>query len=208
MPVTKPDGALFDIKELTLTYQGGHYGLSLRCPRATAYLLCFSRQCAPADPQALGLTEADLQALHNGQSMEKGPYRLMGVPAGTFHAMPSFYGFSVAPPQTIQVWSMLAKPGGSITLYLPREAAAICHVPLRYSVKLQQNAEGTVLQVLLDKQYLEHYQPGALYYQVDQTGPVPLPASWLNREIPLAATAEQISVAPSPGAEQDYELVP
>lgn len=209
MPVKKPEVGLFDVKELTLKYQDGRYGLSLSCPRATAYVLCFAKGLPPADPFALSLTENELYALHQGQSLDRMGYHLMGVPAGSFQAMPVFYGFQAAPPQTIQVWSMQAKPDGTTELYAPRDGApeTVCHVPLRYAVQLRQQEGMSLLTVRLEERYLTDYRDGDLRYQISGGAPVPLPKSWLNRDIPLRASAGEITAAPAPEAAAAYERI-
>lgn len=207
MPVKKPEVSLFDVEDLTLHYQDGRYGLSLRCPRATAYVLCFAKRKPPADPFTLNLTENELYSLHQGQSLDRNGYHLMGVSAGSFHAMPRFFGFQAIPPQTIQVWSMLAKPDGTVELYAPRGQEKVCHVPLRYAAKYLSENGMTQLFVQLEERYLTDYKPGQLRYQISGGAPVPLPKSWLNRAIPLRAEPGQITVSPSPEAAQDYERI-
>ena len=119
MPITRPNMNLYSINNLALDYDPGRgrYGLSLECPRADAFTLCLGKNLPLADPEKLGLTEEELRRLHNGHSMDKGGYRLIGVTQGTFYAMPVFRGFEADPPQTIQVWSMMAVPGGIVHLY-------------------------------------------------------------------------------------------
>lgn len=105
MPITRPNVNLYSINNLALDYDPGRgrYGLSLECPRADAFTLCLGKNLPLADPEKLGLTEEELRRLHNGHSMDKGGYRLIGVTQGTFYAMPVFRGFEADPPQTIQV---------------------------------------------------------------------------------------------------------
>lgn len=67
----------------------------------------------------------------------------------SFYAMPVFRGFEADPPQTIQVWSMMAVPGGIVHLYYTPGREAVCFIPLRYSAALQRNGLQTVLQVTL-----------------------------------------------------------
>ena len=117
MPITRPNVNLYSINNLALDYDPGRgrYGLSLECPRADAFTLCLGKNLPLADPEKLGLTEEELRRLHNGHSMDKGGYRLIGVTQGTFYAMPVFRGFEADPPQTIQVWSMMRFRAGSFT---------------------------------------------------------------------------------------------
>ena len=135
MPITRPNMNLYSINNLALDYDPGRgrYGLSLECPRADAFTLCLGKNLPLADPEKLGLTEEELRRLHNGHSMDKGGYRLIGVTQGTFYAMPVFRGFEADPPQTIQVWSMMAVPGGIVHLYYTPGREAVCFIPLRYS---------------------------------------------------------------------------
>lgn len=132
MPITRPNVNLYSINNLALDYDpgSGRYGLSLECPRADAFTLCLGKNLPLADPEKLGLTEEELRRLHNGQSMEKRGYRLIGVTQGTFYAMPVFRGFEADPPQTIQVWSMMAVPGGIVHLYYTPGREAVCFIPL------------------------------------------------------------------------------
>lgn len=92
MPITRPNMNLYSINNLALDYDPGRgrYGLSLECPRADAFTLCLGKNLPLADPEKLGLTEEELRRLHNGHSMDKGGYRLIGVTQGTFYAMPVF----------------------------------------------------------------------------------------------------------------------
>lgn len=135
MPITRPNVNLYSINNLALDYDpgSGRYGLSLECPRADAFTLCLGKNLPLADPEKLGLTEEELRRLHNGQSMGKRGYRLIGVTQGTFYAMPVFRGFEADPPQTIQVWSMMAVPGGIVHLYYTPGREAVCFIPLRCS---------------------------------------------------------------------------
>ena len=163
MPITRPNVNLYSINNLALDYDPGRgrYGLSLECPRADAFTLCLGKNLPLADPEKLGLTEEELRRLHNGHSMDKGGYRLIGVTQGTFYAMPVFRGFEADPPQTIQVWSMMAVPGGIVHLYYTPGREAVCFIPLRYSAALQRSGLQTVLQVTLSDQFIGSYTDGA-----------------------------------------------
>ena len=207
MPITRPNVNLYSINNLALDYDpgSGRYGLSLECPRADAFTLCLGKNLPLADPEKLGLTEEELRRLHNGQSMEKRGYRLIGVTQGTFYAMPVFRGFEADPPQTIQVWSMMAVPGGIVHLYYTPGREAVCFIPLRYSAALQRNGLQTVLQVTLSDQFIGSYTDGALMYRVGESDPIPLPGGWLNREIPLRVSdGEEVRVLPAPGFENSF----
>lgn len=207
MPITRPNVNLYSINNLALDYDPGRgrYGLSLECPRADAFTLCLGKNLPLADPEKLGLTEEELRRLHNGQSMGKRGYRLIGVTQGTFYAMPVFRGFEADPPQTIQVWSMMAVPGGIVHLYYTPGREAVCFIPLRYSAALQRNGLQTVLQVTLSDQFIGSYTDGALMYRVGESDPIPLPGGWLNRKIPLRVSdGEEVRVLPAPGFENSF----
>ena len=123
----------------------------------------------------------------------------------SFYAMPVFRGFEADPPQTIQVWSMMAVPGGIVHLYYTPGREAVCFIPLRYSAALQRNGLQTVLQVTLSDQFIGSYTDGALMYRVGESDPIPLPGGWLNRKIPLRVSdGEEVRVLPAPGFENSF----
>lgn len=186
MPVEKANIGLYDVKDLMVVKSGDGYAMQLVCPRATAFVLCFSKGTEPIDCESLNLTDTELEDLHNNAMFERNGCRLQGVMAHTFMSMPQFKGFKVNPPELVQVWSMSRNNFGTIKLYKPLEEAAV-FVPLNYSVQFGMAGNCVTLQVGLDPKKLDNYTDGSILYQVSGMDPVPIPRSWLNRPFRLNA---------------------
>ena len=175
---------MYQIRNLQLGMDGRGMYLSLICPAAEAYCLCFT-QGAPIQQEDLDLTEDELNDLFQGGMIERGRYRLQGVPSNRFHANPSFRNFKAVPPEQIQVWSLSYKKITNETvMHFPdRVETQLAFIPMRYHSTVMQ-AEGYVyLKVeLLDR---GNYQNDTLMYQVGNSLPIPVPAAMLGRNIRL-----------------------
>ena len=209
MPIFKLDSDAYAIKDLTLSDDSKGRYLSLVCPHATAYALCFSGG-APIRRVDLDLTEEELRALHNGGEVRRERYRIQGVTRNVFEAMPMFRDFHAVPPEQIQVWSMALRSNGDTILYVPDEIGSeTCYVPLRYTAQFTPggNKRGVPQPGVLHVRLLDagQYTDGALLYQVGGAMPIPLPSSYLNdAPIPILADAEAVHVVVSPEFQGKY----
>lgn len=183
MPIVKPEGALFNISKFKIYRTDNGYAMQLVCPRATAYVLCFSNGAGNIDCEKLGLTEEDLICLHDGGTIQRSGCRLQGVTSRTFHAMPQFRGFVVNPPERIQIWSMVTSYG-KVTLYHTDNEISD-YIPLCYTVKYGSEEDYVTIEIGIEKREVDNYTDGALMYKIDSKDPVPLPKSWINRPIRL-----------------------
>lgn len=210
MPILALSSAAYTVQQLTLG--SDHHGryLSLVCPRAAAYALCFSSG-APIRREELDLTDEELSTLCSGGKVQRDNYRILGVPRNIFNAMPVFRNFQAVPPEQIQVWSMDFSSDGAPILYVPDDPApSTCYVPLRYTVEFtpgvsRQNKApqpGLLRVRLLDE---GQYADGALMYQVGNSLPIPLPQGCLNdTPIPILNENEPVKVIVSPAFQGKY----
>ena len=175
---------MYQIKNLKLGTDGRGMYLSLVCPAADAYCLCFT-QGAPVTRDELDLTEDELKELLRGGMIERSRYRLQGVRANVFHANPSYRNFKAVPPEQIQIWSLSYKQiTGETVLHFPDNIESqLAFIPMRYRCTVRRT-EGLVhLKVeLLDNGI---YEDGILMYQVGNILPIPIPASALGKDIRL-----------------------
>lgn len=175
---------MYQIKNLNLGTDGRGMFLSLVCPAAEAYCLCFT-QGAPVTREELELTEEDLYELLKGNTVERNRYRLQGVRANVFHANPSFRNFKAVPPEQVQVWSLSYKPITRETiLHFPEDPTSqLAFIPMRYSCTVERKGGFVYLNVsLLD---YGRYEEGVLMYQVGNTLPIPIPGAKLGKEVRL-----------------------
>ncbi|MBM6871315.1 hypothetical protein H7U37_11690 [Pseudoflavonifractor phocaeensis] len=210
MPILPLSSAAYTVQQLTLGSDSHGRYLSLVCPRAAAYALCFSSG-APIRREDLDLTDKDLSALCSGGNIQRADYRIQGVPRNIFNAMPVFRSFQAVPPEQIQVWSMDFYSNGKPILYVPDDpTSSTCYVPLRYTVQFTPGVyrpnkapQPGLLQVrLLDA---GQYADGALMYQVGDAMPIPLPEAYLNDTfIPILNENKPVSVVVSPMFQGKY----
>ena len=175
---------MYQIRNLKLGTDGRGMFLSLVCPAAEGYCLCFT-QGAPVTREELDLTENELFDLLQGKVIQRPRYRLQGVRANVFHATPNFRNFKAVPPEQIQVWSLSHKHITNETiLHFPENAESqIAFIPMRYSCTVRRTGGFVYLKVdLLDN---GNYENGVLLYQVGNTLPIPIPGDKLGKEIRL-----------------------
>lgn len=175
---------MYQIKKLKLGMDGRGVYLSLVCPAAEAYCLCFT-QGALVQQKDLDLSEDELNALWTGGTIDRGRYRLQGVPAKRFHANPSFRDFKSVPPEQIQIWSLSHKQVTNETvLHFPDDLESqLAFIPLRYHYTVSRENGFTYLKVeLLDSGV---YNDGVLMYQVGNALPIPIPAAVFGKMIRL-----------------------
>ena len=173
----------------------GHY-MSLICPNASAYVLCFS------DGKLLGLkdirlTEQELKSLHDGGEVQHDQVRMKGVRRNQFHAGPVYRDFRVSPPEQIQVFSMrFNEYEGDYCLFIPEDPAEqTVYVPLHYRVTQRREGQYGVIRIDLDD--YGNYRDGALMYQIGNSLPIPLAHEYLGREIRVRLQGEEpIKVIP------------
>lgn len=181
---------MYQIRNLQLGTDGRGMYLSLVCPAAEAYCLCFT-QGTPVEQKDLDLSEDELNDLLQGGTIERDRYRLQGVPANRFHANPSFRNFKAVPPEQIQIWSLSHKRITNETLlHFPEQVESqLTFIPMRYHYTVTQTGEYINLRIeLLDK---GSYQNDVLMYQVGNTMPIPVPAVMLGKNIRLKITSNE-----------------
>ena len=175
---------MYQIRNLKLGTDGRGMYLSLVCPTADAYCLCFTKG-APVTREELDLTEDELYELLKGRGIERNRYRLQGVRANVFHANPSFRNFKAVPPEQIQVWSLSHKHITNETiLHFPENLESqLAFIPMRYSCTVKRTGDFVHLNVnLLDQ---GNYESGVLMYQVGNSLPIPIPAVMIGKNIRL-----------------------
>lgn len=181
MPVAILNNNMFKIRNLRVEYDKNGPFLTMNPGHATACVICVSRQ-GPVVRENLHLSERDLGALINGATLDfshKG-YTLQGITRQQLAAAPQFRNFKMEPPAYVQAWGLGTNGHEAITLYLPEDPQEQCVlVPVGYQV--QQDEGGMYVWI----QILDGYEDGDLMYSIDGHLPIPIPASGLNRLLPL-----------------------
>ncbi len=182
----------YQIRNLRLDMDRQGMYLSLVCPAAYAYLLCFTNG-KPVCSEMLELTEEELTELCcNQAAIDKGEYRLQGVRSRTFNAAAQFRDFHAVPPERIQVWAMSYNSFRNIaTLYVPERAEdQLVFLPMRYSFVTRRDGIYSLICVKLLDQGI--YEEGALMYKVGSAAPIPLPPDAMGRELRINNPADEI----------------
>jgi len=175
---------MYQIKNLKLGTDGRGMYLSLVCPAADAYCLCFT-QGAPVTREELDLTENELNDLRIGKMIERDRYRLQGVRANVFHANPSFRNFKAVPPEQIQIWSLSYKQITNETvLHFPENIESqLTFIPMRYRCTV--NRAGGFVHLMVELLDSGIYESGVLMYQVGNALPIPIPAAAFGKDLRL-----------------------
>lgn len=197
MPV-KVTNPLHLIQNLRVEYNNGPL-LSMTPGHSTAFVICISRK-GPVGLEELKLSERQLEALYRGGCLEGEGYTLRGVTNAQMAAAPQFQGFEMAPPACVQVWGMSSDGYDQFTLYVPENPELQCvRVPVYYLVERSDNG----MRICLTSS--EGYADGDLTYRVEAHLPIPIPASELEREIPLRPGVQPV-VEPRPECRGQYVL--
>lgn len=197
MPV-KVTNPLHLIQNLRVEYHNGPF-LSMTPGHSTAFVICVSR-AGPVGLEELTLSEPQLETLYRGGCLEGEGYTLRGVTNAQMAAAPQFQGFEMAPPACVQVWGMSSDGFGQFTLYVPEDPQQQCvHVPVYYCV--ERSDSGMCIRLTSS----EGYTDGDLMYRIETHLPIPIPASELEREIPLRPGAQPF-VEPRAECREQYVL--
>lgn len=187
MPVEELKSNLFEVNHLTLSIlPDGRRSLLFSCSQSISGLvLCFSKG-RPLTGADVDVTDEELLQLLHGAVVKKDGYRLQGVPRARMNG--AFTDFQAVPPEQIQVWTLVMRNNTEPVLYIPADPAAqICFAPLLYRV--HQRTEGGYCYLTVTMPDTEYYQSGALWYQVDDLRPIPIPRSCIGREICIRTTS-------------------
>ncbi len=173
----------YQIRNLNLTMDRQGMYLTLTCPEADAYLLCFTKGKSVVC-ENLDLSEEELNELCRNQAIiDKGEYRLQGVRSRAFHTASQYRGFRAVPPEQIQVWAMSYDRFHNITtLHFPeRSEDQLVFIPMRYSFECRRNDAISSIKITMLDQGV--YEDGALMYKVGGASPIPIPRGAVGREI-------------------------
>ena len=182
---------MYQIKNLKLGTDGRGMYLSLVCPAADGYCLCFTKGAPVTREELNDLTEEELRELLQGREIAKGRYRLQGVRANVFHANPSFRNFKAAAPEQIQIWSLSYKQlANEAVLHFPDDPESqLTFIPMRYRWSVRRDNGFVILNVeLLDN---GEYESGVLMYRVGNTLPIPIPEAKIGKNIRLRVPANE-----------------
>ncbi len=188
---------MYQIKNLKLGTDSRGMYLSLVCPAADGYCLCFTKG-SPVTREELDLTEEELSGLLKGGMIERNRYRLQGVRQNVFHANPSFRSFHAVPPEQIQIWSLSYNyVTNRTTLHIPEDPESqMAFIPMRYSYTVRRANSLVYLNVNLKDN--GQYEDGVLMYRVGNALPIPVPGSKLGKDIRLYIPSnEEVSIVVS-----------
>lgn len=201
MPVNILDNNLFKVRNLRVESDKNGAFLTMNPGKSAACVICVSKQ-EPVNPGDLELSEMQLKDLYTGRTLDfsaKG-YTLKGVTRQQFAAAPQFRDFKMTPPTFVQVWGMGINDRGAITLYTPEDPQEQC---VLVAVGYRKEMRGSDMYVWIEQ--LDGYEDGDLLYQVDGRLPVPIPASGLNRPLPMRPGVDPV-VMPRPECADKYTL--
>lgn len=199
MPVSIVNNNIFKIRNLKMDYdKTGHY-LTMNYGHAKACVVCVCKR-GSVTMEDLQLSESELSSLFNGAKLDfpdRG-YSLQGITHQQLAAAPQFRNFTMEPPAYVQAWGMGISGNGAITLYLPEDTQEQCVlVPVGYRVQMEDGG----MYVWVQRE--DGYRDGDLMYQVEGHLPVPIPASGLNRLLPMRP-GSMPSVMPRPECATKY----
>ena len=182
----------YKIKNLKLEMDRQGMYLTLMCPVADAYLLCFTKG-EPVNYDKLDLSEEELNELCRNQiSIDKGDYRLQGVRSRVFHSAPQYRDFRSVPPEQIQVWAMSYDRFRNLTtLHFPDKIEEqLVYIPMRYSFECKIDGALSAIKIQMLDQGV--YEDGVLMYTVGNTYPIPIPREAVGRAIRIFNPANEI----------------
>lgn len=180
MPIQTLTNPLYRIDELSVDRDAKGYFINMVLGHCDAAVLCIS-QTGPMSREELQLSEEDLSYLASGGRLDRSEKRccLQGITCQQLAGAGLIRNFAVAPPAFLQAWGM-KRIDFDINLYIPEDITEqLVQVPQVYKVQLS----GSQMVVGIDR--IDGYHDGDLCYSIDGHPAIPLPASWLNRPIPL-----------------------
>lgn len=201
MPILELTNTIHRIDELVVDRDAEGYYLTMILGHCDAAVLCVS-QHGPVSREKLDLTEEELGYLLGGGCVKhpQQGYTLQGITWQQFLGMDRYRNFTVDPPAFIQVWGM-KRNDFETNLYVPDSPLDQgMAIPQHYSVR--QSADQLYVQV--DR--TDGYHDGDLRYSVEDHLSIPLPKSWLNRQIPLRPGAV-VRVEPADHVRVSYKKI-